>query len=390
MGTTREEQDAAQGNRQREAVRLTSSGTRGVVLVNGSGAVARDVLYSSSHGGWSESNEYVYGTSPVGHLRQVDDSRWDEAGGNPYRSWAVGATFEQLARAFGFDTVTDILVPPRGSASRTAVTVTGTVGGAATTKRFTGWDSRQRLAGVLGSAVRSPGFTFQRQAAEGNPGAIPLVADIDGDGRADLGWFRDGQWAFRTAKGAVVRASFGRAGDVPVTGDWNGGGRDGIGIFRKGVWHVRNTASSGPATRTFSYGRAGDTPLVGRWAGQKRDGIAVVRGNKWFVRNTSTAGVAHGSFSYGRPTDVPVVGSWLNDGVARPGVVRGSRWYLATSIKRPVAVWTFDMGKEGDTPVVGDFNGDRVETAGRVSGATFSWRDDHKGGAPSGSRSFSD
>lgn len=378
LGTTQEERDRDGGGKQREAVRLTTTETGGHVLVTSSGAVARDVLYTSSHGGWSESNAFVYGTTPVPHLRALDDSRWDAAGGNPYRSWTVGASAEQLGRAFGMDTVLNVSVPPQGDPQRTVVTVSGLVDGQPVVRDFTGWDTRQRLQNVLGTAVRSPGMTFVRQVVD-TTGAVPVSGDVDGDGVTDIGWFNAGQWAFRTADGKVLRAAFGQPGDEPVVGDFNDDGRDDVGVFRGGTWLVRFSVSGGPAQMTFSYGREGDLPLAGRWAGSTRDGVAVVRGKQWFVRATPTSGVAHSSFTWGRDGDVPVVGAWLGDGVDRPGLVRGKNWYLGTSIQRPRTVWSFAVGRPTDLPLVGDWDGDGVHTGGLVRDTTFFRLLDHEG-----------
>jgi stage II sporulation protein D len=387
-GATQEEVDARYGGTQRAAVRDTTSGSAGVVMVTSTGALARDLLYTSSHGGWSESNTYVYGTPQAPHLRQVDDSRWDEASRNPRRSWAAGASYAQLAQAFGFDTVSAISAPRQGTPERTAVTVTGVDGGVATTRRFTGWDARQRLQRVLGAAaVPSPGFTFDNHGI-GGPDAVPLVGDVDGDGREDLGWFRAGRWAFLTASGRVVRFSFGSAGDVPVLGDWSRSGTDGIGVFRAGQWLLRATATGGPAQTSVGFGRAGDTPVVGAWPGAGRDGIGVVRGGVWHLRERPAAGPAQWSFPYGVAGDVPVVGDWDRDGTATPGIVRRGTWHLATSVQRPVAEVAFSFGRGTDRPVPGDWDGNGSDTAGVVRGSTFYGRDLHSGGGATFSRGF--
>ncbi len=386
-GLTQEEADRAAGGALRAAVDATTTPTGGRVMLASSGALARDLLYTSSHGGWSESNAYVFGTSPVAHLRPVDDSAWDAASGNPRRSWTVGASWEQLARAFGFERVTDVQVAPQGSASRDRVRVTGVVGGVATTRAFTGWDSRQRLQGVLGSVVASPGFTVERPGIAG-PGATPVTADVDGDGRSDVGWFRDGAWAFRTATGSEVRFSFGRRGDVPVTGDVADSGRDGIGVFRDGQWFLRRTASGGPAEVAFSYGRAGDVPVMGTWPGAARDGVGVKRGNRWYLRDSPSAGDARRAFTFGLATDAPTVGDWDGGGYDLPGLLRQGRWHLAGGVEDLRTRWSFAFGTAQDRPVAGDWDGDGRDGPGVVRGATFLGRDTPTGGPAQHSVTF--
>ena len=96
--------------------------TRGRVLqYNGRTATG---FYSSSSGGHTEANAFVWGGSQLGYLRPVDDSRWDRASGNPNQAWSVGLSAEDLTRklaAIGVDvgTVQSLSLPaPRGVSGR--------------------------------------------------------------------------------------------------------------------------------------------------------------------------------------------------------------------------------------------------------------------------------
>ncbi|WP_298991579.1 SpoIID/LytB domain-containing protein, partial [uncultured Pseudokineococcus sp.] len=200
-GADQQEADARAGGHLARAVARTTDGATGVVMTTASGALARDLFYAASHGGWSESNAYVWGTPQVAHLRPVDDSRWDAAASDPYRSWVVGLSRAQAARAFGFTSVSAVEVAPRGSASRTAVVVRGVRGGVATTASFTGQQARDRLAGV-DAGVRSSGFEVSAseppapvpapvpvpEPVRSMVGGVPLTGDWDGNGRAEPGW----------------------------------------------------------------------------------------------------------------------------------------------------------------------------------------------------------
>ena len=75
--------------------------------------------YSSSHGGHSESNTFVWGSAQVPYLRPVDDSRWDLASPNTLRRWTAAFTKEQMGAAFGVGTATSVtLLEPRGAMGR--------------------------------------------------------------------------------------------------------------------------------------------------------------------------------------------------------------------------------------------------------------------------------
>jgi len=75
--------------------------------------------YSSSHGGYSESNTFVWGSTQVPYLKGVDDTRWDLNTDNNFRRWTQVLTKEQIAQAYGVGTVTSITLPePKGLGGR--------------------------------------------------------------------------------------------------------------------------------------------------------------------------------------------------------------------------------------------------------------------------------
>jgi stage II sporulation protein D len=113
-------------------------------------------MYSSSDGGWSQSRAFVYGSQGgFGYLGAVDDSTWDLASGNPYRSWGAAYTPVGFAAKFGFTSVSAVQIGAQGSANRDqGLRVTGVLNGRTTTKQFTGSDVRSRLG------IKSPDITI--------------------------------------------------------------------------------------------------------------------------------------------------------------------------------------------------------------------------------------
>jgi hypothetical protein len=90
-------------------------------------------VYSSSSGGYTESNEFAWFNSPIPYLRAVCDPG-DYTAANPNRTWSVKLTGAQIGSrlgGFGYHvgTVTGFGSVRRSSAGRViAVTVTGTGG----------------------------------------------------------------------------------------------------------------------------------------------------------------------------------------------------------------------------------------------------------------------
>ncbi len=343
-GYARELADAHSGGHWKAAVDATLN----TVLEDRSGHLIT-AMFTSSHGGHSEDYAYVYGASGFSYLRGVDDSRWDLASSNPYRTWTAGFTWSQLAARFGLDSVTNIVVAPPGSAARDAgATVYGSLHGRPAARHYSG----SALKSVLGT--RSPGMTFERAPQ-------PLVGDFNGDGRTDVGWYDDNHVDL-LINGRRISYRLGYPGDVAVVGDWNGDGKDDIGIFRLGRWYLC-TYLGGRCGTGFAYGYAGDTPVVGRWPGARVSSIGVVRGNRWLLRRSPTTGPVEVSFTFGRPTDRPLVGDWNGDGFDTPGRQSGATWYWTNALV-PGAVAHTTYGRPSDVAAPGDWDGNRSTTFG--------------------------
>jgi SpoIID/LytB domain protein len=348
--------------------RAAVDATSGKVIAAADTGALIDALYSSSMGGHTEDERYVWGVDTP-FLRGVDDSAWDAASSNPAakRSWAVGVTWSTLARKLGFSSISTISVPPRGDATRTAgVKVVGIRSGHLVTSYVDGWDVRQDF-GLL-----SPGFTITMRRT-GGAAAQPLVGDWDGDGHDQPGWYRNGQVALlmTNSKGTwVKRFRYGGKGDVAVVGDWDHDGDDDLGVFRSGSWLLRTGLTGGSPTRTLRFGKAGDKPVVGSWNGKKL-GIGVVRGRTWLLRHGLTSGPAQRRFAFGKVGDVPVVGSWNGGPRAGIGVERDGLWLLrnARSAGRPSLSITY--GLAADRAVVGDWDGTGTSRPAVVRGQAF-------------------
>jgi len=150
-GYDQEALDLRNGGHHHRAVLDTS----GQIVVDGGGA-AIQAFYTSSVGGYTEDSRYSFGGT-ASYLRPINDAAWDRASDNPAsrRAWAVGRTRAQVAAALGFDTISSISVPARGSPARVdGVRVVGLISGKPMTRYIRGMTVRDAF-GML-----SPGFTI--------------------------------------------------------------------------------------------------------------------------------------------------------------------------------------------------------------------------------------
>ena len=371
-GYRHEAQDQAAGGAWKAAVDATDR-----MLVIGPEGRPINAFYTSSHGGRSEDVRYVWRSAAVSYLKPLDDSRWDTASDNPYRSWAVGRSQADVARRFAMDTVSDVRVAPATTAGRLdGVTVTGMRRGVRVVRTLSGSAARTALG------VRSPSFTVRWVRPQNSQ---PLAGDFDGDGRGDVGWFGSGRVTLLTATGTRYAYLLGRTGDRAVVGDWDGDGRDSVAVVTGDLWCLRNARSTGPCDVRFRYGRSTDTPVAGSWRGGAVDGIGVWRAGRWLLRHTPTSGAPEVDMVWGRSTDVPVVGDWNGDGVATHGVVRAGRWFVADQlVSRTPHTLTYTHGTAADRFVAGAWAGDGVSYPATVTGPVFSMRSAESSGLRTG------
>jgi hypothetical protein len=91
---------------------------------------------------------------------------------------------------------------------------------------------------------------------------IPVVADYDGDGKADFGYWNpsNGMWTVHTSGNHDLSVQWGTLGDIPVPADYDGDGRTDWAVWRPstGTWWI--TFANG-MQRTIQWGQSGDIPV---------------------------------------------------------------------------------------------------------------------------------
>ena len=78
---------------------------------------------------------------------------------------------------------------------------------------------------------------------------------------------------------------YGATGWTPLVGDWNGDGKSEIGIYKDAVWYLDYGGSGviDANTRYYQFGAAGWTPLIGDWNGDKKDEIGIYKDGNWYL-----------------------------------------------------------------------------------------------------------
>jgi CSLREA domain-containing protein len=187
-------------------------------------------------------------------------------------------------------------------------------------------------------------------------------------------------WLLRdslTTGDATRTFSYGSRPSVPLTGDWDGNGTRTAGTFAGGVFSLRNGVGGGDPEVTFAFGDARGFPVAADFNGDGSDDVAVYRGGVWQVRYST--GVTLPAFSFGSgswPATVPVAGDWDGDGNAGIGTYTyaTATWKLRNTVGAGVAdIGPFVYGTPNASyPVVGDWDGDGDDTIGTwVSGSFF-------------------
>ncbi|HQU83604.1 MAG TPA: CHRD domain-containing protein [Pyrinomonadaceae bacterium] len=182
------------------------------------------------------------------------------------------------------------------------------------------------------------------------------TGDFDGDGKFDVGIFRNGLWIYiESSTGAVRYFNWGATDDYPVLADFDGDGKNDFAVVRdvsgQYVWYIRQ--SSNGQLKTLQFGLVGDTVLNrSDFDGDGKSDITVRRTidgiHYYFTLRSSDSQVT--TTQWGIVNDTLRFGDYDGDGKIDLGTIRNENgnlvWYILQSSNNQLR--NYYWGRTGD------------------------------------------
>ena len=248
------------------------------------------------------------------------------------------------------------------------------------------YDSRTGKWTVVTSGATSPTAktTTLVDAKFGKKDDIAAPGDYDGDGIADLAYFREktGEYRIKQATGSLKIAKFGEKRDIPVPGDYDGDGKTDAALYRPstGEWifhRIFEDLAANDDVTTFTFGWNGTIPVPGDYNADGMTDLAVydVKARTWHVAiwkqkkgtwvNVKTMQTPYGKLKFplqhGEIGNIPIQADYDGDGSTDIAIFR--RGDVNFNVLNQYEI---QVGKPGDMPVPNDWAG-----LGRVIPAVF-------------------
>jgi len=199
----------------------------------------------------------------------------------------------------------------------------------------------------------------------GQEGDIPIPADYDGDGKADIAVWRPDTgtwWIIQSSTSSVRTQQWGLKGDIPVPADYDGDGKADIAVWRPstGTWFI--IESSTGFMRSRQWGLDGDIPVPADYDGDGKADTAVWRPDTgtWWIIQSSTSSVR--AQQWGLKGDTPIPGNydgWLGADFAvwRPSngtlyIYGSSSFGTVTTAQTTTGQWSYSSAR----PVPSSYN----------------------------------
>ncbi len=180
--------------------------------------------------------------------------------------------------------------------------------------------------------------------------SVPVATYRNRNGRTEPLSYQLDKGNFITRDGKTI--PFGSGEDIPVPADY-----DGDGIADLAVWNAKTAEWNIGNGQRIIHGWEASLPVPADYDGDGAAEIAVWRfqNNTWYIRDI-------GNVPFGQEGDVPVPADYNGDGKVEIAVWRPStgEWLVFGDTSSIV------LGKKGDLPIPGDYNGE-----GKVQFAVF-------------------
>jgi hypothetical protein len=200
-----------------------------------------------------------------------------------------------------------------------------------------------------------------------------VKSDFDGDGKSDIGVFRNGEWWIlksSSQSGEYTYERFGQGGDNPVHADYDGDGKTDLAVYRcvgsQNMFFIRRS-SDGQAVAQAWGNCPYDLPfrVIKDWDGDGKADITIFRqspnaGEQAYFYILQSRDGRMRVIPWGLSQDTAYPGDFDGDGVMDAAVRRSSdnSFYVQRSSDHQMSVFRF--GFTGlDNPLIGDFDGDR-------------------------------
>ncbi len=196
--------------------------------------------------------------------------------------------------------------------------------------------------------------------------------------------FRNGHFRCdtgRTGGEPEVDHVFAIRGGVPVLGDVDGDGREDFCLFRTNRFDCDSGHNYGIAETAIVFGQGGDTPLLGDVDGDGRADACVFRLDRFLCDTGHDGGAAETEIAFGAPGDQALLGDIDGDGRAEACVYRGLQFQCDTGHNGGAAETVITFGAPGEIPLLGDFDGDGRDDACAFAHNLFRCDTAHDGGA---------
>jgi hypothetical protein len=180
--------------------------------------------------------------------------------------------------------------------------------------------------GVFRCDAGRTGGEAELQLAFGRrPGEVPLLGDVDGDGREDPCAYALGNLRCdldHRGERAEFRLTYGDGALPLFLADVNGDGKAEA-CLRNGNRFLCDTAhDGGAAEQQLTFGLSTDAALLGDLDGDRRDDVCVFRGGQFRCDTAQDGGSAEVRIAFGLSGDTPLIGDMDGDGREDPCVFR--------------------------------------------------------------------